>query len=242
MTWNTAQKTIQHKNISHKITKFESSNTEIATRKLTIHKPLPIWRNVSSSYNEIQIIQNLNHLQQTPTLICTIYLQKFPKNVQRETLFQLLAETIQDIQITLIRVAFLLVPLSTVTLQIPHPQETKSENNATKTLKKSQFSVPKASNFQENKQNPILLVKKPRTTQPPRNQTQEGTQITLEGSLSKPASETRRQQQEKETSNPLVGFSEVRTRTRTTKRIKIWVLRLEGCSSFVSLISPSSLW
>lgn len=170
MTWNTAQKTIQHKNISHKITKFESSNTEIATRKLTIHKPLPIWRNVSSSYNEIQIIQNLNHLQQTPTLICTIYLQKFPTNVQRETLFQLLAETIQEIQITLIRVAFLLVPLSTVTLQIPHPQETKSENHATKTLKKSQFSVPKASNFQENKQNPILLDKKPRTTQPPRNQ------------------------------------------------------------------------
>lgn len=93
--------------------------------------------------------------------------------------------------------------------------------NSTSTRNKiRKLSAPEASNFQESKQNPILLDKnrepfKPRNEKEPKSKTREEDSITLEGWLTTRASETRRQQQEKETNNPFVG-------SKAEKRITIW--------------------
>uniref|UniRef100_A0A2P2PWQ8 Uncharacterized protein n=1 Tax=Rhizophora mucronata TaxID=61149 RepID=A0A2P2PWQ8_RHIMU len=41
-----------------------------------IHKPFSIRRNISSSNHKTQICQNLDHLQQTTMLICTVNLNQ----------------------------------------------------------------------------------------------------------------------------------------------------------------------
>ena len=44
-------------------------------QNLTIHEPFPIWRNISSSNHKTQICQNLDQLQQSTMLICTVNLK-----------------------------------------------------------------------------------------------------------------------------------------------------------------------